>query len=292
MKLMTLPELKKQATKIRQHVWQMIYVAQSGHPAGSLGVTDILTTLYFAPILKYQVKSPHWPKRDYFLLSNGHVCPALYATLAEAGFFNKSKLNTLRQLNSPLQGHPHVGSLPGVENTSGPLGQGLSQAVGVALGLKTDKKPNHVFVLTSDGEHQEGQIWEAYMLAAKYALNNLTVIIDRNLIQIDGKTEEVMPLERLKLKLASFRWRVLETDGHNFKDLIDKLQKAKESQRPSVIIAHTTPGKGVSFIENDYRWHGKPPSKKEYEKGARELEILDFTPPTGDNILNFELLKK
>ncbi len=271
MKLMTRPELKKQATKIRQHVWQMIYTAQSGHPAGSLGVTDILTTLYFTPILKYQAKNPQWPERDYFLLSNGHVCPALYATLAEAGFFSKSKLNTLRQLNSPLQGHPHVGSLPGVENTSGPLGQGLSQAVGVALGLKTDKKINHVFVLTSDGEHQEGQTWEAYMFAAKYALNNLTVIIDRNLVQIDGKTEEVMPLERLKLKLASFRWRVLETDGHDFKDLIDKLQKAKASQRPSVIIAHTIPGKGVSFIENDYRWHGKVPHEAEYYEGLEEL---------------------
>ena len=268
---MNTAQLANKAQKIRQHVWEMIYLAQSGHPAGSLGVVDILTTLYFAPILNYQANQPDWTERDRFLLSNGHVCPALYATLAEAGYFKVEKLKTLRQLNSPLQGHPHLGSLPGIENTSGPLGQGLSQAIGLALSLKIDQKPNQVYVLTSDGEHQEGQTWEAYMFGSKEKLKNLTVIIDRNQIQIDGQTENVMPLENLKAKLASFRWYVLEADGHNFGDLIDKFQKAKNSKRPSVIIAHTTPGKGISFVENNYRWHGKAPNQEEFERGIKEL---------------------
>ena len=249
----------------------MIYNAKSGHPAGSLGIVDILTTLYFLPVLRYQPKNPTWKERDYFLLSNGHTCPALYATLTEAGYFETEKLTTLRQIGSGLQGHPHYGSLPGIENTSGPLGQGLSQAVGVALGLKLDGLNNRVYVLTSDGEHNEGQTWEAYMMGAKHKLDNLTVIIDRNQIQIDGQTEKVMPLKSLKAKLASFNWYVLEADGHDFSDLADKFQKAKASKRPSVIIAHTIPGKGIKFIENDYKWHGKVPNEKEYYKGLEEL---------------------
>ncbi len=272
---MTLNQLAHQAQKIRLHVWQMIYNAKSGHPAGSLGIVDILTALYFLPVLKYQASNPTWQNRDYFLLSNGHTCPALYATLAEAGYFDTQKLTTLRQLESELQGHPHYGSLPGVENTSGLLGQGLPQAVGVALGLKLDGLNNRVYVLTSDGEHEEGQTWEAYMMGAKHKLDNLTVIIDRNQIQIDGHTEKVMPLESLKAKLASFNWHVLEADGHDFSDLADKFQKAKASKRSSVIIAHTVPGKGVSFIENDYRWHGKVPSEDEYERGLKELKIIN-----------------
>ena len=268
---MTSANLSHRAQKIRRHVWEMIYQAQSGHPAGSLDIVDILVTLYFAPILKYRAQQPQWPERDYFLLSNGHTCPALYATLAEAGYFPLSKLNTLRQLGSSLQGHPHYGSLPGIENTSGPLGQGLSQAIGVALGLKLNQQPNQVYVLTSDGEHQEGQTWEAYMFAAKKKLNNLTVVIDRNFIQIDGNTEKIMPLEKLKAKITRFNWQVLEADGHDYDDLSKKFNKAKISQQPTAIIAKTIPGKGIKFIENDYRWHGKAPNKKEYERGLKAI---------------------
>ncbi len=272
---MTIDQLTHQAYLIRHHVWQMIYQAKSGHPAGSLDVVDILTSLYFAPILRYQADQPQWPERDYFLLSNGHTCPALYATLAEAGYFNIDKLSTLRQLNSGLQGHPHYGSLPGIENTSGALGQGLSQAIGLALGLKLNQQSNHVYVLASDGEHQEGQIWEAYMFAAKKELNNLTVIVDRNFIQIDGRTETVMPLASLEAKITAFNWQVLKVDGHNFPNLINQLKQTKTQSKPTAIIAKTIPGKGIGFIENDYHWHGRVPNRVEYLKGLQELMIYD-----------------
>jgi len=264
--------VRKIAAQIRQQIIEMIYSAQSGHPAGSLGMTDVFTVLYFGQILKFKPQEPFWEERDYLILSNGHICPVLYACLAKAGFFAETELKTFRQFNSRLQGHPHLGSPPGVENTAGPLGQGLSQAVGVALGLKMEQKTNHVFCVTSDGEHQEGQTWESYMLAAKYKLNNLTVLIDRNQIQIGGPTEEIMPIEPLKYKLASFGFDVAELDGHNFEQLVANLKQTKKQLAPTAIICHTIPGKGVSFMENNFDWHGKAPNQNEFEQAMKELK--------------------
>lgn len=249
----------------------MIAQAGSGHPAGSLGMTDIFTVLYL-DILDHRPKNPSWNKRDYLLLSNGHICPLLYTALAKTGYFPASKLNNLRKIGSKLQGHPHFGSLPGVENSSGPLGQGISQACGLALSLKIDQKDNHVFCVMSDGEQQEGQTWEAYQLAAKYELNNLTAIIDRNFIQIEGPTEKIMPLDSLSNKIVSFGWKVVEMDSHDFNQITDRLQQAKKSNKPTAIIAHTTPGKGVSFMENKSKWHGKAPNEQQTQLALDQLE--------------------
>ncbi|MDO8429768.1 MAG: transketolase [bacterium] len=268
--------LEEMANKIRQDIIEMLVEAKSGHSAGPLGMADIFTALYFH-ILNHNPKNPSWPERDRVVLSNGHICPVLYATLANAGYFPMEELFTLRKLDSRLQGHPHRNSLPGIETTSGPLGSGISQAIGMALAARLDKKKNRVYCLTSDGEHQEGNTWEAIMFAGKQKskLNNLTVIMDRNNIQIDGFTEEVMPLEPLREKYEAFNWHVIEVNGHDILEFVSAVNEAKAIyERPTIIIAHTIPGKGVSFMENDYMWHGKPPTKEEAKIALSELRTL------------------
>lgn len=264
--------LKKIANDIRRDIIEMLTAAGSGHTGGSLGMADIFTVLYFK-IARLNPQKSNWSERDRIVLSNGHICPALYATLARCGFFPLAKLKTLRKLGGQLQGHPHYGELQGVENSSGPLGQGISQAIGMALAAKMDKKNYRVFCVMSDGELNEGQCWEAFLLAAKYKLDNLIVIIDRNKIQLSGATEDILPLEPLKEKFQSFGLETWEMDGHNLEEIEKTLEKAKNfTDRPIAIIAHTILGKGVSFMENDYRWHGKAPTSEEAKKALKELE--------------------
>lgn len=271
---LTLTDLNEKALEIRRSIITMLEAAGSGHSAGPLGMADVFTALYFA-VLRHDPTQPAWSERNYFLLSNGHICPVWYATLAEAGYFPKDELKTLRKLNSRLQGHPHLGSLPGVENSSGPLAQGLSQACGLATALKMDAKPNRVYCAMSDGEHQEGQVWEAYLFAGKNRLDNLITLIDRNNIQIDGFTEHIMPLEPLRQKIESFGWNVLEVDGHNIEAIINTIHQAQAMhEKPTAIICHTIPGKGVDFMENQYQWHGKPPSHDQAQQALKELRSL------------------
>ncbi len=270
-----LEKLELTATKIREDIIKMLEEAGSGHSAGPLGMADVFTSLYFN-VLKHDPKNPDDPTRDYLVLSNGHIAPVFYTTLAHAGYFPTSELKTLRKLGTKLQGHPHRGALPGIETTSGPLGSGLSQACGIALGLRVDQKDNWVYCLTSDGEHDEGNTWEAIMFASKYKLSNLTVIVDRNNIQIDGFTEDVMPLESLKAKYEAFGWYVIEIDGHNFEEIIDSCNKAKAIfNQPVCIVARTIPGKGVDFMEKKYQWHGKAPNDDEAKKALKELRTLE-----------------
>ncbi len=269
-----LKTLEERANIIRQDIISMLLEAKSGHSAGPLGMADIFTAFYFH-ILKHDPKKPNWEERDKLILSNGHICPVLYAALANSGYFPRSELKTLRKFGTRLQGHPHRGTLPGLESTSGPLGSGLSQAAGMALAAKMDGKKNRIYCLTSDGEHDTGNYWEAVMFAAKNKLNNLTVVIDRNNIQIDGFTENVMPLEPLRQKYESFNWHVLDIDGHNMTALVDAVNEAHAIyEKPTVIIAHTIPGKGVSFMEWQYSWHGKPPNAEEAKKALGELRTL------------------
>jgi transketolase len=266
--------LEEKANEIRQLIIEMLLEAGSGHSAGSLGMADIFSAFYFH-ILKHDPKNPDWPDRDRLILSNGHICPVRYAAMALAGYFPIEELKTLRKINSRLQGHPHRTSLPGLETTSGPLGEGISQAIGIAYAGILDKKDYHVYCITSDGEHQEGNTWEAYMWLGKNPLPNLTIIIDRNYIQIDGFTEDVMPLEPLRQKLEAFKLHVLEVDGHNIRAFVDAVREAQsEWRRTSVIIAYTIPGKGVSFMEKKFEWHGKPPNKEEAKKALDELRTL------------------
>ena len=269
-----LKQLELKANQIRQDIIAMLVEAGSGHSAGPLGMADIFTALYFH-VLKHDPKHPEWPGRDRLVLSNGHICPVRYAAMAEAGYFPVSELKTLRRLGSRLQGHPHRIALPGMETTSGPLGSGLSQAAGMALALKMDGVSNRVYCAMSDGEHDAGQTWEAVMFAAKYKLNNLTGILDRNNIQIDGYTEDIMPLDDLKNKYESFNWHVLEIDGHNIREFVDACAAAQTIfEKPTVIIAHTIPGQGVDFMERKFEWHGKPPNKEEAVEALRELRTL------------------
>lgn len=255
--------LELKANTIRQSIIEMLTEAKSGHTAGPLGMADVFTLLYFG-ILKHDPKNPDWEDRDRVVLSNGHICPLLYATLAHAGYFSVEELLTLRKLGTRLQGHPHRGAVPGVENSSGPLGCGLSQAVGMALAERIDNPYSSKFFycLTGDGELNEGQIWEALMLAGKEELSNLIMIIDRNGIQIDGYTKDVMPLEPLAEKLSAFNFDVQEVDGHSMRALNDAIGKAQSVySQPSVIITHTIASKGVDVFERDFRWHGNPPGK-------------------------------
>lgn len=267
-------ELAKKAYKIRKQIIAMLLEAGSGHSAGPLGMAEVFAALYFA-VLKHDPQNPSWPDRDRLILSNGHICPVWYAALAETGYFPKSELKTLRRIDSRLQGHPHLGSLPGVENTSGPLGQGLSQAIGVALAMKMDGKRSRVYCVMSDGEHQEGQTWEAYLFAGTKRLNNLTVLIDRNNIQIEGQTEDVLPLQPFRTKLSAFRWNVLNIDGHNVESIVDACRQAESTQeQPTAIVCNTIPGKGVEFMENEYEWHGKPPNQEEAQDAITYLRSL------------------
>lgn len=269
-----LKELELLANKTRELIIESLLEAGSGHSAGPLGMADIFTAFYFH-VLNHKPKDPDWPDRDRLVLSNGHICPVRYASMALSGYFPVSELKTLRKLNSRLQGHPHRTSLPGLETTSGPLGEGISQGIGMALAAKLDNKKYHIYVLSSDGEHQEGNTWEAAMFAGKNKLNNLTLVIDRNNIQIDGFTENVMPLENLRAKYEAFNWEVLEVDGNNIRAFVDAVNEAKAVfEKPTVIIAHTIPGKGVDFMEKDFTWHGKPPNKDEAKKALEELRTL------------------
>lgn len=256
----SLKELEEKADTIRQDIIKMLLAAGSGHSAGPLGLADIFTALYFH-ILKHDPKNPDWDEHDILVLSNGHCVPVRYATMAEAGYFDKKELSTLRKLGSRLQGHPERVRLPGLETTSGPLGSGLSQAIGIALAHRMDGLKNRwVYVVMGDGEQDEGNVWEAAMLAGKEKLANLIAITDRNNIQIDGPTERVMPLEDFKAKWEAFGWHVLEIDGNDVEAVIDAVNMAKAIEnKPTMIIAHTVPGKGVDFMEYDYRWHGAPP---------------------------------
>ena len=266
--------LEEKANKILQTIIETLVEAGSGHSAGPLGMADIFTAFYFH-ILNHDPKNPDWSERDRLILSNGHICPVRYVTMAYAGYFPLNELKTFRKINSRLQGHPHRTALPGVETTSGPLGSGLSQAAGVALAARLNEERHRVYCLMSDGEQQAGNTWEAAMFVGKNRLSNLTAVIDRNHIQIDGFTERVMPIESLRAKYEAFQWHVLEADGHNIEEFTDAVNEAKAiHEKPTVIIAHTIPGKGVSFMENDYFWHGKPPTREEAKKALAELRTL------------------
>ena len=271
----TLEELETKAYDIRQDIIRMLERAGSGHSAGPLGLADIFTALYF-DILKHDPKKPDWDQRDILILSNGHCTPVRYATMAHAGYFDRKELMTLRQFGSRLQGHPERLKLPGLETTSGPLGSGISQATGMALGLRMDNEQHRwVYVICSDGELDEGNSWEGIMLAAKYKLNNLIAIVDRNNIQIDGPTEVVMPLEDLKAKWEAFGWHAIEIDGHNMEAIIDACAMARAIvEKPVVIIAHTIPGKGVDFMEYDFHWHGAPPNHEQAIEALKQIRTL------------------
>lgn len=270
-------ELELKANDIRQSIISMLLEAGSGHTAGPLGMADVFTALYF-DILRHDPQRPDWPDRDRVVLSNGHINPVLYATMAHAGYFPIEELQTLRKFGSRLQGHPHRDFLPALENSSGPLGSGLSQAVGMAIADRMDHgvtSSKYIYCLMSDGEHDEGNTWEAIMLAGKEKLHNLIAIVDRNNIQIDGYTEDVMPLDDLGAKWAAFNWHVQEVDGHNIKTIIDAVDEAKAIfEKPSVIIARTIPGKGVREFERKFEWHGKAPSKDEAKMALDELRTL------------------
>ena len=271
----SLDALELKAEAIRENIIRMLEHAGSGHSAGPLGLADIFTALYFN-ILKHDPKKPDWDERDILLLSNGHCVPVQYATMAEAGYFPKKELMTLRKFGSRLQGHPERTKLPGLENTSGPLGSGLSQACGMALALRMDKQQHrYVYVVMGDGEQDEGNVWEAAMLAGKYKLDNVIAITDRNHIQIDGFTEQVMPLEDLREKWEAFGWHVIEIDGNDIDAVIDACAMARAiHEKPTMIIAHTIPGKGVDFMENDFHWHGMPPNHEQAKLALHELRTL------------------
>jgi len=269
-----LKDLEEKATKVRELLIEELVEAKSGHTAGPLGMADIFTALYFH-ILNHDPKNPEWPERDRLFLSNGHICPVRYATMALAGYFPIKELMTLRKYGSRLQGHPERERLAGVETTSGPLGSGLGQASGYAYAARMDKKQFRVYCIMSDGEQEAGNTWESAMFAGKYKLSNLTAIIDRNNIQIDGPTEEIMPLEPLEEKYKAFNWKVINVNGHNIRDFVDAVEQAKAiKEKPTVIIAHTIPGKGVPDIEGDYLWHGIPPKPDEAKHFLNDIRTL------------------
>lgn len=274
MKKLSIEELHIKANEIRIDIIKMLENAGSGHAGGALGLVEIYTSLYFN-ILNHDPKDYSWIDRDRLITSNGHTVPVRYATMAHAGYFPISKLKTLRKIGSILQGHPERTKLPAIETSSGPLGSGLGQASGIAYASRLDNKRFRVFCITSDGEHNEGNHWEAVMFAAKYKLHNLTQIVDRNNIQIDGTSDSVMPLESLTQKYLAFNWNVISIDGNNFSDILNSVEKARyESEKPTVIIAKTIPGKGVSFMENRYEWHGKVPNEEEAKKAINELNLI------------------
>jgi len=281
---LTLTQLDKKANDVRQDIVRMLEAAGSGHSAGPLGLADIVSALYFN-IMNIRPEEPEWNDRDMFFLSNGHCVPVQYAVMAERGYFDVEELMTLRKFGSRLQGHPERTKLPGLENTSGPLGSGLSQAAGYAYSLQylDNSKHRFVYVVTGDGELNEGNIWEAAMFAGKYRLGQLIVFIDRNNIQIDGSTDDVMPLEDLRGKWESFGWHVQDINGHNMESIIDAAAMARAiTGRPSAIIAHTIPGKGVDFMEYDFKWHGMPPNSEQAKEALKKLRTLDGKITSGD----------
>lgn len=270
-KKLTPSEMQQLCKSIRQNIIDMVYNAKSGHIAGPLSAVEQYVALYFNDVLKYNPKKPNWEQRDRVIVSNGHYAPLIYSILAEAGFFEKQKLSSFRNFESIFQGHPNK-KVPGVETASGPVGEGLSQAIGMALASKLNKNPYQVYCLMGDGEQQEGSIWEAVMFAAKYKIDNLTCLIDRNQIQIDGHTEQTMPLNSLRKKYESFNWKVIEIDGHDIKEITNAINQAKfVYDEPTVIICNTISGKGIPFIENDPSWHSKPITKEIYDKMKKAL---------------------
>jgi transketolase len=267
-----IPFLKRQAKLIRVEILKMLTVAGSGHTGGSLSAADIVTALYFSK-MRHKPDDPGWRERDRFILSKGHAAPLLYAVLAMAGYFDKTALKTLRKLGSPLQGHPCSRVLPGVEISTGSLGQGLSVSNGIAMGLKMDNLSSRVYCLLGDGETQEGQVWEAAMTAAHYKLDNLCAIIDLNGLQIDGPVSKVKAIEPVASKWSAFGWNVIDIDGHDIKEILEALDEAETVKgKPSVILAHTIKGKGVSFFEGKVEYHGIAPTPKELEEALKEME--------------------
>ena len=269
-----LEQLKTLCKKIRREVIEMIYTAKSGHPGGNLSAVEIITTLY-KKVMKHFPdwdKNPNFKQRDRFILSKGHASATYYAVLAECGYFSSSDLNTFRKLGSKLQGHPSCNLLKGVEVSTGSLGQGLSMANGIALGLRLDKIDSYVYVYMGDGELQEGSVWEAAMAAAHYKLKNIIVFIDNNGLQIDGKNEDVMDIGDIQKKFEAFGWNTLKIDGHNIEEIENSVIAAKNSDKPTAIIAKTVKGKGISFMENQVGWHGKAPSEQEFELAVKELQ--------------------
>lgn len=274
-----LKDLKLKANRSRVLTIQTLVEAGSGHTGGPLGMADIFTSFYFH-ILNHDPKNPEWENRDKLVLSNGHICPIRYVVMSMAGYFPIDELKTLRKLNSRLQGHPHRTVLPGVESTSGPLGEGLSQAIGMSLAMRIDHKDQYVYVLTSDGEHQEGNTWEAALFAGKEKLNKLIQVIDYNNIQIDGNVSDIMPLEPFRAKYEAFNWHVIDVAGNDIQAFVEAIREAQQvTDKPILIIAHTIPGRGVSFMENDYRWHGMPPDLMDVSgappKGKQEEKALE-----------------
>lgn len=272
---LTIEQLELKANDIREDIIKALEHAGSGHSAGPMGLADIFTALYF-DVLKLDPKNPDWDQRDILLLSNGHCVPVQYTAMAHAGYFDVKELMTLRQFGSRLQGHPERTKLPGLENTSGPLGSGLSQACGMALAMRMNKDHHRwIYTVMGDGEQDEGNVWEAAMLAGKYKLNNIIAITDRNNIQIDGPTETVMPLGDLKAKWEAFGWHVIEIDGNNIEEVIDACAMGRAVvEKPVMIIAYTVPGKGVDFMEYDFRWHGMPPNHDQAVEAIKELRTL------------------
>lgn len=267
-------ELELKANDIRGSLIEMLMEAGSGHTAGPLGMADVFTAFYFH-ILNHDPANPMWEDRDRLILSNGHITPIRYSAMAHAGYFPMEELKTLRKFGTRLQGHPERERLPGVETTSGPLGSGLGQACGIAYAARMDNKKFRTYCFMSDGEHDAGLTWESAMFAGKYKLHNLTALIDRNNIQIDGMTEDIMPLENLRAKYEAFNWHVLEINGHNFEEIVDAVEQAKAIyEKPTVIISHNIPGKGIAEIEFDYNWHGKAPKPEEAKKFLNELRTL------------------
>lgn len=265
-------DLEKKANEIRQLIIKTLVIAGSGHSGGPLGMSDIYSAMYFH-VLQHDPKNPDWKERDRFILSCGHYCPVRYVAMALAGYFPVEELKTLRKINSRLQGHPHRTALPGVESTSGPLGEGLSQAVGIALARDLDKKNYYVYVHTSDGEHQEGNTWEAAMIAGNFKISRLIQIIDFNNIQIDANVSDEMPLEPFRAKYESFNWEVMDVDGNDIQAFIETIERAKTvTDKPVIIVAHTVPGKGVSFMEDNYKWHGIPPDLEDVEGAPKKGE--------------------
>jgi transketolase len=268
---MTVSELKNMAGTIRCDIIDMIHTANAGHPGGSLSAADIVTALYFR-VMTIDPENPQWPERDRFILSKGHACPVWYAALAERGYFDKSHLNTLRRMDSILQGHPDMLKTPGIDMTAGSLGHGLSAGVGMALAGRLQKKDYHVWIVVGDGESQEGSVWEAAMSATKWKLDNLIAILDRNNLQNDSSVDEVMPIEPVSLKWVAFGWNVIEIDGHDMQAVVTALENARDVEgQPTMIIANTVKGKGVSFMENVCEWHGKAPSDDEAVQALEEI---------------------
>ena len=264
-------DLKAMGLEVRKHVLKMTTAAGSGHPGGSMSATDILVCLYFN-VMKHDPGRPEWPDRDRFVLSKGHAAPALYAVLAECGYFSIKLLSSLRKLGSPLQGHPDMKRLPGIEMSTGSLGQGISTSLGMAMGCRLDGRKNRIFCMIGDGESQEGQVWEAAIAASHNHLDNLTVIMDENKLQIDGTTDEIMNISNQRARWKAFGWDTHVIDGHDYNAILKFLNKHKETGKPRMIVAQTVKGKGVSFMENQLKYHGAPLSKEELKRALKELE--------------------